>query len=431
MSLEALNYYRSVRFGDRYPTRKLLMILLADRADEEFSCFPSIGTLADELETDRRAVRRQIQRLAEDGYLSQRERSRENGSSASNRYFLHGPWDQWNGTGEPFDLIPSRKNGFRLTREGGFETPGVSEPRGGGFPNPGGEGFETPLPGVSEPGGEGSGNQPLNRQRDPHRTPHMSLSAAAPLPPVGGTPADAGRGGGEERDHGGVDDLGVPDSAGPVGDAPSTPGGWPPVADAGSGGGRSSRSNGSGGASSFADGFVSALYDELPGGLRLRLVRQVAKLERGGWAPWQVLALLADDGALVREREPGRLVLSVLRDSEGLRPPSEAVADRLWPDGWRQEPLQVLLEDVWDAFRASGSSAPLAGAQGAVCGFPDCDVELLDGDPPGGECASCSAMRQLGVTEMGELYARWLCSDRMAWAGRRLTGEPVFGPGGG
>lgn len=173
---------------------------------------------------------------------------------------------------------------------------------------------------------------------------------------------------------------------------------------------------------------MSALYGELPGGLRMRLVRQVARLERAGWEDWQVLALLADDGALVRERERGRLVLSVLRDSEGLRPPSESTADRLWPDGWRQEPLQVLLEDVWDAFRYSETSGALSGAQAAVCGFPDCDVRLLPGDPPGGECASCSAMRHLGVTEMDDLYARWLCSDQMAWAGRRLAGEPVFGP---
>lgn len=294
----------------------------------------------------------------------------------------------------------------------------------GAFPTVGGAGIaEAPTKKKTHPEGV-----PFPCGDDP-RNPLSQAAASRPL--AGGVPADAGRGGGEERDHGGVEDPGVPDGGGPVGDAPSNPGGWPPVADAGSGGGRSSRSNGSGGgAPSFADGFVSVLYDELPGGLRLRLVRQVAKLERGGWAPWQVLALLADDGALVREREPGRLVLSVLRDSEGLRPPSEAVADRLWPDGWRQEPLQVLLEDVWDAFRASGASAPLAGAQGAVCGFPDCDVRLLPGDPPGGECASCAAMRQLGVTEMGELYARWLCSDRMAWAQKRLAGEPVFAPDG-
>lgn len=285
-------------------------------------------------------------------------------------------------------------------------------------------------------GGPTVGNPPTKKKTHPEGVPfpcgddprNPLSQAAASRPLAGGSPADAGRGGGEERDHGGMDDPGVPDGDGPVGGAPSAQGGWPPVAGAGSGGGRSSRSSGDGGASSFADGFVSVLYGELPGGLRLRLVRQVAKLERGGWSPWQVLALLADDGALVREREPGRLVLSVLRDSEGLRPPSEAVADRLWPDGWHQEPLQVLLEDVWDAFRASGASGVLAGTQTAVCGFPDCDVRLLDGDPPGGECASCSAMRRLGVTEMDELYARWLCADRMAWAQRRLAGEPVFGP---
>lgn len=110
MSIEAINYFRSVRFGDRYPSRKLLMMLLADRADEEYSCLPSIGLLADEMETDRRAIQRLLKRLVEDGYLSIEDRSRTNKSTASNRYHLHGPWDGWSGTeGRPFDVIETSR----------------------------------------------------------------------------------------------------------------------------------------------------------------------------------------------------------------------------------------------------------------------------------------------------------------------------------
>lgn len=177
MSIEALNYYRTVRFGDRYPSRKLLMILLADRADEDYSCFPSIGLLADEMETDRRAIQRLLSKLMEDGYLSVEDRKRDNKSTASNRYHLHGPWDGWAATeGKPFEVIESKRKGytpkpgnfrprrteekngeqsslFPLTEGGGYETaPGaVTRPQGGGYETAGGAVSGPPLESSVEP----------------------------------------------------------------------------------------------------------------------------------------------------------------------------------------------------------------------------------------------------------------------------------------
>ncbi|MEU4953430.1 helix-turn-helix domain-containing protein [Streptomyces lavendulae] len=105
MSVEALNYVRTLRLGDKYPTRKYILTLLADRADESFSCFPAVPLLAAEAEISDRAVQRALAALREDGLISDRVRQRANGSQASSRYFVHGPWDDFGGTGVPFPTI--------------------------------------------------------------------------------------------------------------------------------------------------------------------------------------------------------------------------------------------------------------------------------------------------------------------------------------
>ncbi|MFD9621888.1 helix-turn-helix domain-containing protein [Streptomyces virginiae] len=109
MSVEALNYVRTLRLGDKYPTRKYILTLLADRADESFSCFPSVPLLAAEAEISDRAVQRALAGLRKDGLISDRVRQRANNSQASSRYFVHGPWDDFGGTGAPFPTITPPK----------------------------------------------------------------------------------------------------------------------------------------------------------------------------------------------------------------------------------------------------------------------------------------------------------------------------------
>lgn len=191
MSIEAINYFRAVRFGDRYPSRKLLMMLLADRADEDFSCFPSIGLLADEMETDRRAIQRLLKRLLEDGYLSIEDRKRDNKSTASSRYHLHGPWDGWAGSeGKSFDVVETKRKGFS-PKEGNFRPREVKEedpsspavfPQG----NEGG-GYETAPGAVVKPQGGGyetTGGAvpgpPLEPSVNPQENHHPEHSLRAP-----------------------------------------------------------------------------------------------------------------------------------------------------------------------------------------------------------------------------------------------------------
>ena len=104
VSVEAFIYVRSLWLG-RKPVTKLVLQSLADRADEAFSCYPSVRLIAAECELSERQVQRHLAWLREHGYVSDKERFRPgDGSQTSNRYFLHGPWDRFGGTGQPFQL---------------------------------------------------------------------------------------------------------------------------------------------------------------------------------------------------------------------------------------------------------------------------------------------------------------------------------------
>ena len=133
MSNEAMNYVRALKVGNR--GRKYLLTLLADHADEQFSCHPSIPFLASICEVSDRMVQMDIRCLREQGFLSDRECFRSNGSQTSNRYFLHGPWDDYGGTGEPFarvalpERIQINERPFREgTRAAGGVKPASSPP---------------------------------------------------------------------------------------------------------------------------------------------------------------------------------------------------------------------------------------------------------------------------------------------------------------
>ncbi|MFI7278605.1 helix-turn-helix domain-containing protein [Streptomyces sp. NPDC049879] len=103
MSVEALTYAKKVRVGDI--TAKYVLFCLADRADERFSCFPSVPLLAAEAERSERVVQRALAKLRTLRLISDRPTERADGSQGSNRYYLHGPWDSYGGTGVPFPEI--------------------------------------------------------------------------------------------------------------------------------------------------------------------------------------------------------------------------------------------------------------------------------------------------------------------------------------
>lgn len=70
---------------------KVVLLLLAERADERFSCYPSLATLAEEADSNPRSVRRVLRTLEERGLITTVARTRESGSSTSNRYFISHP----------------------------------------------------------------------------------------------------------------------------------------------------------------------------------------------------------------------------------------------------------------------------------------------------------------------------------------------------
>ncbi len=69
-------------------TKKLILLLLADRANDKGKCFPSHTTIANDSELSRITVIRNIKSLEEQGLLSIKNRS-NNGKKTSNVYTLN------------------------------------------------------------------------------------------------------------------------------------------------------------------------------------------------------------------------------------------------------------------------------------------------------------------------------------------------------
>ncbi|HWU08477.1 MAG TPA: helix-turn-helix domain-containing protein [Streptomyces sp.] len=107
MSNEAQTYVATLKIGDL--TAKYVLSRLADRADERFSCFPSVPLLAAEAEKSERVIQRALAKLREMKLISDKERTRPDNSTTSSRYFLHGPWDDYAQTGVPFATITTPK----------------------------------------------------------------------------------------------------------------------------------------------------------------------------------------------------------------------------------------------------------------------------------------------------------------------------------
>ena len=70
------------------PTLKLVLMALADAADNQGVCWPSISTLAKKCSVSTRTVQRSLRVLIDSGLLTADSRRRRDGSSTSNRYRL-------------------------------------------------------------------------------------------------------------------------------------------------------------------------------------------------------------------------------------------------------------------------------------------------------------------------------------------------------
>ena len=70
------------------PVPKLVLMALADAADDEGVCWPSVATLASKVGVSTRTVRRVMQALISGKLLAAEQRYRSDGSCSSNRYRL-------------------------------------------------------------------------------------------------------------------------------------------------------------------------------------------------------------------------------------------------------------------------------------------------------------------------------------------------------
>ena len=85
MSIAAMNW----AWGQKLkPTPKLILMALADAANECGICWPSVSTLADKCCVSMRTVRRVMRNLIERRLLLAEQRYRRDGSCSSNRYRL-------------------------------------------------------------------------------------------------------------------------------------------------------------------------------------------------------------------------------------------------------------------------------------------------------------------------------------------------------
>lgn len=74
--------------GSRSPSLKLVLIALADAADDQGVCWPSVSTLARKCTVSTRTVQRSLRALIDRGLPIAETRRRRDGSSTSNRYRL-------------------------------------------------------------------------------------------------------------------------------------------------------------------------------------------------------------------------------------------------------------------------------------------------------------------------------------------------------
>ena len=86
MSMRLMVQAMNCKVGN--PARKLVLLKLADNANDDGICFPSYQYIADKCEMTRRSAIRHIEYLIKMGLVSKKERKNKDGS-ISNLYFLH------------------------------------------------------------------------------------------------------------------------------------------------------------------------------------------------------------------------------------------------------------------------------------------------------------------------------------------------------
>lgn len=125
MSVKFLNW--AFQLEGLNPTQKVILIALADNADDEGHCFPSMATLCRKTGLSaKNTIRNNLKILIEKGYLSVNERVRSNGSKTSNNYTLGGSKFEGGVVQNLRGGGSSREGGVGILNGGAIEPP--SEP---------------------------------------------------------------------------------------------------------------------------------------------------------------------------------------------------------------------------------------------------------------------------------------------------------------
>ena len=89
MSWKALDWATDSAVGSS--TTKFILLLLANKADENFSCYPSIRTLMAESDAGRSTVIRALKELEASGFITRQPQFHDSGARRSSRYYLNHP----------------------------------------------------------------------------------------------------------------------------------------------------------------------------------------------------------------------------------------------------------------------------------------------------------------------------------------------------
>lgn len=81
MSMELMVKAMKAKVGN--PLRKLVLIKLADNANDQGECWPSYKSIAEQCEITRRSVMAHVKKLEEDGFLRREYRAGEKGNSTN------------------------------------------------------------------------------------------------------------------------------------------------------------------------------------------------------------------------------------------------------------------------------------------------------------------------------------------------------------
>lgn len=83
-----MDYINSIYAAGLKLRAKAVYMYLKSRSDKDGKCFPSIKTIAKDLDISQSTVKRALRELESNGYIKKVARYRENKGNTSNMYFL-------------------------------------------------------------------------------------------------------------------------------------------------------------------------------------------------------------------------------------------------------------------------------------------------------------------------------------------------------